>query len=208
VFEKWDGQVGGKLSEEFSKLTTFQQAIAEARQGAASEAQLGTAGLVNLGDRRYVIVTGGTSEKEAIVPTGDKYFYHLSKSYENVLNLLYQANVRDAVIQPFAIGGQFNPDFAIDRDVMVWYAGNMLSYHIGEKGHRFNSTANLKNVWVYGYDRDTIHAMCKYCQYRSLRDINELGQGYCKFIRDTVESARRGAASAAALVVLVALGLW
>merc|ERR1719181_352899 len=100
----------------------FKQAEEQAKAGAFASYHLGKAGMAALGDQRYVILTGGTSDAKEVVPNGDKYFAYLSEAYMNVLQELHHAQVKDAVLHPFAIGGQFQPDWVLDKEVLIFYA--------------------------------------------------------------------------------------
>lgn len=210
IMDKWDAQTNGMLKEQYTRMRTFQQAEEEARAGAHASYQLGKVGMTApLGDRRFVILTGGTSEDKSLVPNGDKYFALLADSYTNVLTALHNASVKDAILEPFGLGKQFQPDWVIDKDVLVFYAGNMLSYHISEEG-TLDPTSPLSDVYLVGNEQEVVYSMCKYCQYRTLRTIGEIAGGYCAMIRSQVEAARSSAFSTSLIfsVLTSMLAFW
>jgi hypothetical protein len=190
IIDRWNVQTDGKLKEQYARMQSFQQAEQEAKAAGHASYQLGRVGMTApLGEKRFVILSGGTSEDKTIVPNGDKYFALLADSYANVLTAVHKASVKDAVLEPFGINEQYQPDWVIDKDVLVFYAGNMLSYAISEEG-TLDPTAPLSDVYLVGSDQEVVHAMCKYCQYRTLRAIAEISGGYCALIRSQVEANR------------------
>lgn len=210
TMERWNAQSQGLLMEQFDKMTFFQKGKKEIETGAAATYQLGKAGLAYLGEERYVILTGGTSELKAAVPTGAEYFDYLQKSYESIMKLLHSgdAKVRSAVLHPLAMGGQFQKDWVIDKEVLVFFAGNMISYHMSEEG-ALDPTWPLTDVYLTAYDDDAVYAMCKYCQYRTLRESNEIGGGYCSELRGVINNAKSDATSMTLLsTVLMAMWAW
>jgi hypothetical protein len=190
IIDRWDAQVNGKLKEQYTRMQSFQQAEQEAKAQGHASYQLGKVGMTApLGDNRFVILTGGTSADKDIVPNGDKYFALLADSYKNVLTALHTASVKGAVLEPFGLSAQYQPDWVIDKDVLVFYAGNMLSYAVSEEG-TLDPTAPLSDVYLVGADQEVVYSMCKYCQYRTLRPIAEISDGYCALIRSQIEATR------------------
>merc|ERR1719456_1299913 len=101
----------------------------------------------DFGNKTYVIIAGGTSEDKQVVPNGDKYFALLADSYSNVWTAMHTAAVKSAVLEPLGFGKQYQPDWVIDSDVLVFYAGNLLSYYISEEGV-LNPGSPLQDVYM------------------------------------------------------------
>jgi len=202
--DSWDGKLAGKLKPALEKIPDAASSREEsmANQG-KSHVMLGKAYTAPGLDTSRIIVTGGTSENDDVVQNGGIYFTHMNDAYNAILaeagTPQGTASVRSLVTMPLGAAKSYNPKYVIDKDVLLFYTGNVMTHHL------MQTTTPLNDIYVVMPDEPAnILAMCKYCQYRSLTPIADLGNGLCVMARELAG----GASTVCMLFALLAAAWW
>jgi len=200
--DSWDQKLNGKLKP---ALDAIPDAVASKEESIANQGRtknmLGKAKIAPGLTGTRVIFTGGTSENEEECPNGGVYFTYMNDAYDRVLEEAGQTqeqDVRNLVLAPLGASKSYNPNWLIDKDVLVFYTGNKMTHHL------MTSSTSVNDIYVVLPDEPAnILAMCKYCQYRSLTPIHDLGNGIC-----TVARQQSGASIVSMLAALLAAASW
>lgn len=210
-FDSWNLKLGGQLQPALERIPDAINAKEEsvANQG-KNRVMLGKAktapgmSLIHAGTK--IIFTGGTSENPDVVPNGGVYFTYVNDAYAAILREAGKSDVgmeaHSLVLAPLAAGKSFNPAYVIDKEVLVFYTGNVLTHHL------MNAPTPLNDIYMILPETPAnVYAMCKYCQYRSLTPIDELGNGICTSARSQMGS-KQGASTVSLLFALLAAAWW
>lgn len=187
------------LRDQLDTFPEFKQGIADAKAGAPNRATMGKAAISkDLTEQSYVVVTGGTSADKTINSDGTAYFGNLAEAYRTSLSAIeQQKEVTQVVMMPLGLGGQFQPEFVVSPEVLMFYAGNLLTYWMNEQ-----QEAHVKNVYLIASTPEEVYAMCKYCQYRTFDSMENMGDRLCY-------DARMHAGTASTWLISVVLAmLW
>lgn len=194
------------LKEELTSKPDFAKAAEDAKAGTKSREILGKAELsrdLKEGASAHVVFTGGTSADRTLVSDGTQYFGMIQQAYyEGMERLATQAaKVDKVVLTPLGLGSQFQPDWVVSPDVLVFYAGNFMTWwmkNTQKQGGR------IKDVYLVATSPEETYAMCKYCQYRTFASMDAMATvGLCADAR-----AHVGAASPVWLFSVVVVMLW
>jgi len=209
LMDAWDPKFGGKLKASLNAVGDAVAAKEESMANAGkSKIMLGKAytarGLEP--SQAGAIFTGGTSEHEDVVPNGGTYFTHMNYAYKAIWNEATKSNeggrIHSMVMAPLGAMESYAPKYVIDKDVLLFFTGNVFTHDL------MTQESPINDIYIVLPDEPAnVLAMCKYCQYRSLKPIAELGSGpsagICAMARD-----QSGASIVSMLFVLLAAAWW
>jgi len=204
LMDQWNGKFGGRLQASLDQIPDAVSAKEEsmANQG-KSHILLGKAYTAPNIDPSRVIFTGGTSENIDVVSSGGIYFSHMNYAYKAIMQEAKKAgssgSTPHSLVMPVLAGGStYNPKYVIDKDVLVFFAANVMTHDL------MKYDSNINDIYLVLPDEpDNVMAMCKYCQYRTLTPIADIGKGLCTLARE-----QSGASIVSMLFVMLAAAWW